>query len=418
MLECSECIKKLDGLELSFEESVYVIAFDLADEIREKGKEAVFSELSCRENMAENVQKVMEFLSDDSIYALRRALGGERNEEIEAEFATSEWNSFDLSLEWAIKNLLGSRKLITLVGGMISGAESVNDSSRNTHLSSFDAEDLSAQLQQLMEEVRFYNERRDQALARIETLLSEIKERSDASKNLAVETMVDTLQDISADPIAKIHWPYRSLQVLRELELTDLENVIEYFSDFDNFVDSKKMTLWEWNVIVATLRREGLLSADKTVKVDLDTAVWDLFYSCSSSGGTVMRTKNCLCCGGISNVQELNTFFACGAREGWRRLQEIRNFGRVGLSFLVEEMRSWETNISPEACYPTGASALTTLDLPKSSLETLNAYRIETVGELIAVCEDSNRFRGLRYIDLEQYTIAVKQLRKYGFSLA
>lgn len=172
MLECSECIKKLDGLELSFEESVYVIAFDLADEIREKGKEAVFSELSCRENMAENVQKVMEFLSDDSIYALRRALGGERNEEIEAEFATSEWNSFDLSLEWAIKNLLGSRKLITLVGGMISGAESVNDSSRNTHLSSFDAEDLSAQLQQLMEEVRFYNERRDQALARIETLLS------------------------------------------------------------------------------------------------------------------------------------------------------------------------------------------------------------------------------------------------------
>lgn len=336
MLECSECIKKLDGLELSFEESVYVIAFDLADEIREKGKEAVFSELPCRENMTENAQKVMESLSDDNIYALRRALGGERNEEIEAMFATSEWSSFDLSLEWAIKNLLGSRKLITLVGGMISGAESVNDSSRNTHLSSFDAEDLSAQLQQLMEEVRFYNERRDQALARIETLLSEIKERSDASKNLAVETMVDTLQDISADPIAKIHWPYRSLQVLRELELTDLENVIEYFSDFDNFVDSKKMTLWEWNVIVATLRREGLLSADKTVKVDLDTAVWDLFYSCSSSGGTVMRTKNCLCCGGISNVQELNTFFACGAREGWRRLQEIRNSSKSLLKKTLE----------------------------------------------------------------------------------
>ena len=49
--------ENLKGLDLSFDESIYAIAFGLQDEIRAHGKEAVFNELGMSaEKMHERVE--------------------------------------------------------------------------------------------------------------------------------------------------------------------------------------------------------------------------------------------------------------------------------------------------------------------------------------------------------------------------
>ena len=75
MLECSQIGKKYD---LSFEECIYAIAFDLEDDLAERGKEAVFSELPWREEMCRRVQDVFERWRDDyETCALKNILGGQ-----------------------------------------------------------------------------------------------------------------------------------------------------------------------------------------------------------------------------------------------------------------------------------------------------------------------------------------------------
>lgn len=88
MLDPSLYFATLKGRGLTFEESVYAIAFGLEEEIQQKGKEAVFSELPCRERMPENIKLT---LGEDRWKALRWAFGYSIDEEA---FQSPSWRVY------------------------------------------------------------------------------------------------------------------------------------------------------------------------------------------------------------------------------------------------------------------------------------------------------------------------------------
>lgn len=423
--------ERLKSLNLSFEESVYTIAFGLEDEIAERGKETVFSELCCREKMAEKVREVLDGIPEDYVYALRCKLGNTpRDAVLENKWANGYFTcSFEGNLKKAINTLRNGMRwrkhpprLILAGGAGLWSASELMKCSGDTDLPSscsvmFDVSNLSAKVQQLMDEVRFYNERRDQALTEIKTLLEELKNCNSCPENLTAEAISATVQkaEVVLDgPITQIRWPYRSLEVLRRLKIKTLAGAVEYFSDFDNFVNGDEMTLWEWSVIVAILRRADLLDTTGMHKVDLDDTIDEILWV-RSHDGVSKRTMNCLLRADTGTIRELICRFSAGARDGWEWVSQIRNLGASCRRFLVESMRSWMIDIPPEYCYLTETSDVMTLDLSQNTLRTMRVYQIQTVGELMSACKDMNRFRNLKYIDCKLYEAAVSCLKVYGF---
>lgn len=114
-------------------------------------------------------------------------------------------------------------------------------------------------------------------------------------------------------------------------------------------------------------------------------------------------------------MEDLICGFSEGAAEGWDEIWRLRNFGQNSLKFLIQEMSSWQVQISVELCYPTEQSGVQALDLDRDTLRTLRSYHIETIGELAAACEDKNRFSGLRHVDAALYEEAIRYLERCGF---
>ena len=79
--------ENLKGLDLSFDESIYAIAFGLQDEIREYGKEAVFNQLGMSaEKMHERVEYCLgKKMYDGYANALRLVLNGNNAAHVDVE---------------------------------------------------------------------------------------------------------------------------------------------------------------------------------------------------------------------------------------------------------------------------------------------------------------------------------------------
>lgn len=231
-----------------------MIAFELEDEIALRGKGPVFDELGCREKMLDHVFEALEEMpyGDLSGYALQRTLGYVQESimmesQLEKDYWGSVWRCF---LE-AVEFLQTSRIRYILIGrpgiSVEKLVEDVESTASNRQMSN-ETPELVNEVKQLMEEVRYYNFRRDQALARIETLLEEIREREERA-----ELTVEALNDVPLDgSILQLRWSWRSLKILQELGIETVAEAVEYFSNFDNFADTHvEITLWEWSVITS-----------------------------------------------------------------------------------------------------------------------------------------------------------------------
>lgn len=485
------CQKALSGLNLTFEECVYAIAFEgLESEIFQKGKEAVFSGLPHREQMAE---RIGELFSDrpDYIYALKKTLnfpvldGSEEllrrywHESLEDAFcdavdflqkdfrrsrkpatryalikgacpwvrrkeapslSSSDGTDSDLSVS------ADSSEVVDLTAKPVSALSGSADDSLNIASSAANASDCFTQLQQIVNNVRFYQQKCEEGLVAIETLLAKMKAQDDAEREALLtarrlslstqetESPVEVTKESSRNvdiqisgSISQIHWPKCSLEVLRGLKIKVLKEAIDYFSNFDNFVNGKDITLWEWSVIRMTLYREGLLSSEGLTEVHLDTSLEEA--ACSDFGPSksmrlrILNSLKCVYVGMSHNyecmdtVMDLVKLFSNGAEEGWEQVRRIRGFGKACVRYTIEMMRSWMIIIPPELCTPTMESGIAALDLSGDASASFETYQIETIGELMAACKETNRFYGLRYLDSRLYEIAVKCLKTYGFRL-
>lgn len=440
MSENGAYIQSLKDLNLSFEECIYAVAFGLEDEIRQDGKEAVFSGLPCKEVMAE---KAAEILSGNNHYAFCKTLGYPYPKSEEIEFDRYKWCqvSVDQCFGYAIEELRGGTdrwqrmpSRFRLLDEAWLRSVILSEEAKNINTSAVsslpsealtvpdaltrDAVELCAQLQRLMEEVQFYNQKRDQALAAIEALLTEIKDRTEVPETLSVEALAASSPQASPNlqgSIEQICWPGRSLRVLRELKLETLAEVVEYFANFDNFVNGREITLREWSVIVAILQQEKLLMpGSESIEVGLDDDL-ETLIKLSSSSGVAVRSYTCLRRANINTVGDMLAFFAGGAQDGWQAMTELRNFGKASLRYVIEQMQTWTIVIPPEQCYPTPQSPIEILDFDAGDLMVLREYGVRTISELMAACASKNRFCGLRYLHEGMYKAALQQLKTYGF---
>lgn len=149
------------------------------------------------------------------------------------------------------------------------------------------------------------------------------------------------------------------------------------------------------------------------------------FYSVQR-GGVCVRTGRALARVGSDTVEGLMRIFAEGAKKSWQRIDSIRNFGTGCKAHLIDVIKSWTIEIPPELCYPTLESPVAALDWCDAVLcgerwldaqKQLEYYAIDTIGKLIAACEDEDRISGLRYIDADLYNVAIKRLRRYDFEV-
>ncbi len=403
--------EEMKGLNLAtFSERIVTVAFGLTDEIRLKGKEAVFAQFPCPEQMAKNAEKTLDEMYEVCAYALRRVFGdlGPENDE---RVLSARSRTLDSCFRQALSLLSG--KVLGESGGIYRRAligDSVPwkcDSGAMADGVKLDVAELGTRVEQLMSDVRFYDQKRDEALAEIRALLTEIKAQDNLPK---LPDGTDALEARKVDAlgsITQIHWPYRSQQILWNAGMKSLTDAAQYFGDFWNFAQKEKtMTLWEWAVIVAILRREGVLP-EAEHKAWLESEVTCLML------GT--RTKNSLHRAKIVNIQDLMSFFAEGPDAGWEKMQRVRGAGSCSIREMVETLCDYEIVIPDELCFPTLMSGVLALDFDQMMMVRLKKYQIMTVGELLVACQDENRFTGLRYVDQDLYKRAMIQLKTYGF---
>lgn len=391
----------LQGLELNFEEAIYTVTFNLGNEIRQKGKETVFAELELTpEQMRRRVERALNLLGEKRSHALRRVFGNV-DATVDSKIFTGCWTLVDCFHEacnilateseayyWqsseSLHCILAGEQLPWKTASVIRPGQAP------------EGESLRKRIADLEAEVRFYTEKCNQALEQLQILAKEIESYEQTSN--ATEEAIPTKPGI--------HWPYRSAEVLRELGLTETEQIVEFFGDFDNFVNAKDVTLLEWSVITVILRRKGLLEpAGNAVK--LETSIADL--------DPEIRTRNCLIRADINRIDDLMPLFSAGAELGWDRLRRVRNLGRRSFEEIVYKLSALDFELTDGWCYLTDNSPVEALDFDKDSQKSLVRCQIRTVGQLRVACQEQNRFRGLRYIDKDLHKAAIAHLEKYGF---
>lgn len=374
------------------------------------------------EKMRERVDECLkENFSVRGVYALRRVLGDLDSSEKDEEMLWGPWKKGDFDSTRALKDEFGTainilrtvegkyhirncRYILTKDGGV----------ARHDGLKNIDpveegeaTESLYAQVQQLLDEVRAYDAKRAQMLERIENLMTKIQQRKDCPAYFGKPKTVT--QAIEVEGAAEqIRWPYRSQQVLQRLRLTKIDEIVDYFQNFDNFVTARNITLWEWWVITTILRQKGLL-LQSDYPVHLDDEIDDLELS--------VRTYNCLKRAGIRDMDDLAVYFCYGMKDGWQEIGRVRNLGERSQEELKRRLSEVAVELSDTACFPTAESRVWTLDFDRVDRQKLWHYGLKTIGELAMACRDENRFRGLKYIDFRLYSDAVTQLRVYGFEV-
>ncbi len=429
-------IKMLNDLDLSPEESVYALVFGLEDEISLKGKDAVFSELSFqREKMLEHITVLVRETRCGQFYwrVLRQAMGCETfddehvrktapSEAIsyfrygQQSYFVQEPNSYLRYILADCKEAWRDKEKIALPAAENNSGSCSNVDTVGTTSISFNTEELYMKVEQLMAEVRFYDQRRDQALRAIETLLTEIRDKNNRPENSSTVVNLDVPQDYEDNPnsVKQIRWPYRISHILQSFDLQTVPQLVKLLANFDNSGNNRTVTLWEQSVMIAMMRREGLWpDKDDTVEVCLDDPVESALENVLKDESTV-RLANCLKRRGLNTVSDLMSVFAHGFASGWCRLSQTRQFGSRSMKQLEVAIKRWAILIPVDLCFPSNRSEVLALDFDEDESDTLRAYRIETIGRLKVACEDENRFSGLRYTDPELYQAAVSHLQKYG----
>lgn len=361
--------KALEGLDLSFEESIYAIAFELEDEIRERGKDAVFSDLSMTpEEMQSSVGYCLdEVMYRERAYALRRILG---------------CPGYSGSNGWMLTEH-------TSVADVFPGA--VED------LKSTDA-----------------SGRQYRRKSNYRALLTRDKRMSFSVGHGAV--VVDLKADKMNEKVvmqvqqrgdrSQVRWPYRSAQLLQELGLNTLDEVVDYFRDFEGFVDGRNgITLMEWLVVLSVLRMAGLLPEDSNT-CGLDDSIDELQLS--------MRISNCLKRAEIMTIADLVVMFANGSDAGWRLVLDVKYLGKISCRELVRCLGKASIDLSYDFCFPTVVSDVRALDFDHDGRRRLVDCGISTVGELLLAYRSEHRFFGLRQVDEELYWAAQEHLKRYG----
>lgn len=416
----------LKGLGLSFDESIYAIAFELQKEIRAHGKESVFAELDMTESeMRERVEHCL----NEAIYkveanALRLVLGDrgllancKENysiKDLKCDFAAAVNGLREGRNKW---NHINCNYRYLLVQGGFSKMQcdpatfGVNES-REAGLADAEVDEgtpltreLYAQVQQLMEEVRFYDAKRDLTLMKIEELMSEIQRRQDCPKDFGVGVDVQKTMELDG-PITQIAWPYRSLKIIQGLYLQTVREVVEYFCNFGHFLESEDLTLMEWSVMTSILHRKGLLPKDKFAFFGMHGEIDELELS--------VRLFNNLRRAGINEIDDIVFMFADGATAGLDKLEGIRNLGRKSCGEMIQKLSEIVIEMDDALCYPTVSSHIRALDFNKNIWGMFEELGLETIGDLVVACQNQNRFSGLRYLDYYLYNTALLHLRKYG----
>lgn len=407
--------ENLKGLDLSFDESIYAIAFGLQDEIREYGKEAVFNGLGMSaEKMHERVEYCLgKKMYDGYANALRLVLNGNNAAHVDVErlaetftFAVSNLcQPTDASIDYcSYRADVNYRHLLTQDEIKMQHEPNAQHELVPSDVDN-STEQLYAQVQQLMDEVRFYDEKRDQALERIEELMVEIKQRQDCPKDFGMKNGSQRIKLHEASN--QIAWPYRSAEVIRKLGLKTIDEVIQYFGDFNNFVESKDVTLLEWWVITIILRKEELLPATHYA-VKLDDEIDQLELS--------VRANHVLKWSRIYDFDDFAICFASGAEDGLKHVREMRHCGKVTYDEIVQKLGEVSVELDDSLYYLTPVSHVRALDFDRRNRKRLLSCGIDTVGELLAACQSQNRFFGLRYVDNKLYREAKAHLNRYGFS--
>lgn len=402
--------RNLKGLDLSFTEAIYAIAFGLEEELHAKGKAEIFVELDLTpEQMADNVEKTLAAMySHLNKYALRRVLGdldASQDAEIFGEFYTLE-----SCFEHACKELANgvssdawsrAKYHYLLLGGQPLWVEPIAVQPKQA----VDDLTLRERIALLTAEVQFYSERCHRALGQLQELAAIVEAQESATtSDVALE---DVPANSAVTVIDGIYWPYRSAEVLRKLKLTETEKIVEFFGDFQNFVNAKSITLMEWLVITTILRNKKLLYAPDDV-VTMETLINDLDFP-------LRMKKRLQYPAGIKDVEDLIVYFADGAADGWYRLQKVRQFGQKSFEAIIQKFTTSNFVLEDSWCYVTDISPVGALDFSKGVRSDLQYYQIQTVGQLQAACQDRHRFTGLRYMDKELYDIATAHLDRYGF---
>lgn len=407
--------KELMGLNLNFTEAIYAITFGLEEEIRDRGKEAVFAEFDLSPGeMKEGVDNCLEtLLSSGESYALHRVLGG-INTAVDDAKTFGEFGSLEDYFSDAVKKLCSTtvstwKSSISSWGVGLANPRwllvkkkkpEVKSCVNNDQPEAGNVGQLYAELQQLAAEAKMYEEKRNSALTRMAELIQQIQQRNDTMEDVLQETVMLDLES----RVEQINWPCRSREILRELQLNTLGEVVEYFGNFENFVDGD-LTLLEWAVMTSILHKKKLLPDCQ--EVALDDSIDEIFLSA--------RTYNCLKRAGINDIGDIVKYFADGAEAGLMSILEVRYMGRRSYEDFLQGLSEITIKLDDATCFPTTSSPIQALDFNCEMQGRLRCcYGFDTVGELLNIYHDTNRFTGLQYVDPELYQVTQWRLEKYG----
>lgn len=197
--------ENLEGLELSFVETIYVIAFELEDEIRSKGKVEVFAELDLMpQQMSESVEKAFSQMHNLRSYALRLVLG----DDVNVSSNTDKFNAFDTlesCFENAIRELKSRNMRVILAGNRLRIALTPPTVVQPRPTSNVA---LREQVEQLMAEVQLYAEKCGQTLKQLQALVVEIEGQDYESEGLRI----DKSMAMDTAMVGGIRWPYQTLK--------------------------------------------------------------------------------------------------------------------------------------------------------------------------------------------------------------
>lgn len=420
---------RLKRLDLTFEERIYAIVFNLTDDISWLGKEAIFAELECRDRMSEYIQNLFIEAERASYCAkiLQEAFSYTAVEEIQSRENEIEQaidyfrKGYDAQCDASFRRYLLGRECSR------QDQETTSNSSLNTRhgrsgvisAQKLEVDVLFEQIQKLAAEVRYHDQQRDRAFEEIKALFGEIKALDNCPKEAKDASALNILQGGEIElqgSVTQIHWPYRSWRVLQKLKIETVKQAADYFTTFTSLAESDEMTLWEWAVIAATLRREKLLSNEGKTAVQLSDKLADILNLSDGDGGRIrIRSSNALLRANIFTVRDLLCYFANSMKDGWWNLSRVRDFGKTSQKFLSQLISDWEIIIPPEYCEPTRQTAVEALDFSRQDLEAFKEYQVVTIDELSEACHDTNRFSGMCHNNPELYETAVRRLTDYGF---
>ncbi len=420
---------ELEGLNLNFTDAIYAIAFDLADEMHQnqEKKYAILDHFGDVKTRAGVVKSIIAKIHRSENRALQRVLGDlgpEGDEKVFHEYSTLKDNFRE-----AISELRTPETRFALLGSPT--WETKDNVVVEPKAEASDNVEMYAQVSQLMAEVRLYDQKRDEALSEIQELLGQLvemgfKEASELKEDtLGPKIATESKPELSLDgPIVQLDWSYRSLKVLNERGLSSVCLAVEFFGDFQNFVDDGEISLREWAVIASTLRRAGLLEdmgGDGLLIETTDTSV--KVFKFDSKLDTKLRMAH------IRNIDNIMRVFADGYNIGLARMREISAFGKVSQEKFLRKLATCRFRLDIDECIPTESSSIDYLDFnirrhylgsffTNEELRIICEANIQTIGQLLAACRDQRRFHNLKDIDQEAYELAVDHLRKYGFMTA